>query len=484
MSVGEPTAAADHLRSAGRPALAALVVLTLLNLVNYIDRYVISSLVTLLQKPIEEGGLLLNDTQIGLVFSAFMIVYTVTAPFFGAMADRLPRLHLLAVSVALWSILTASCGMAAGFISLLVLRAFTGIGEAAYAAIAPAVLADHFKPGVRGRVMAIFNAAIPVGAALGFILGGLMGGWFGWRGAFMIVGLPGVLLAVIIYGLKDPPRGASDAMHPAQGHGVRPPGWRESLAMLARPRYAIASFGYALQTAGFGALAVWAPKFLETTHGMDRTAASTGFGGVIVVTGLGGTLLGGFLADRLFRRTPRAHLIVSGASTLLAAPFVLIAGLVSGDAAVWACITLGSLLLVMSVGPINSHLANLLGPKERGTGMALAILVLHLAGDVPSVPIIGMVSDAAGWQAAMALTAAFTALGGLIWLLGSFREPKQHDGPLVEVPATRLERAGAAAGHSSCQRMQMVPTARPIAPTASSTPSAGTISVSVNARHV
>ncbi|MBX3354238.1 MAG: MFS transporter [Phycisphaeraceae bacterium] len=425
--------APESLRSAGRPAIVALIVLTGLNLLNYVDRYVISALVTLLEKPFEEGGLHLNETRIGLVFSAFLIVYTLTAPFFGAMADRLPRLHLLAISVAVWSLVTASCGLAAGFISLLVLRALTGVGEAAYAAIAPAVLADHFKIGVRGRVMAIFNAAIPVGAALGFILGGLVGGWFGWRGAFLIVGLPGVLLAFIIYGLKDPPRGANDALSPAEGRSMRPPGFRASLAMLSRPRYAFASLGYAMQTAGFGALAVWAPKFLEAAHGLSREKASMGFGAVIVVTGLGGTLLGGFLADRLYQRTPRAHLLVAGATTFLAAPFIFMAGLVAGDAAVWACIVMGSLMLVMSVGPINSHLANLLGPKERGTGMALAILVLHLLGDVPSVPIIGTVAGASGWPAAMAVTAAFTAVGGVIWLLGALREPAQH-GPGSRAP--------------------------------------------------
>jgi len=416
------SAGGEHLRHAGRSALLALGVLTGLNLLNYIDRYLISSLVTLLQRPASEDGLLLTDTQVGFLFSAFMIVYTCSAPIFGALADRVPRLHLLAGAVIVWSVLTAACGFAAGFASLLVMRALTGVGEAAYASIAPAVLADHFKPSVRARVMAIFNAAIPVGAALGFILGGIIGGWFGWRGAFMIVGVPGILVALVIYGLKDPTRGAKDDPEVAGGHRARPPGLAQSIAMLARPRYALAVLGYAMQTAGFGALGMWAPKFLETVHGMDRATASTGFGIVIVITGLSGTLAGGFLSDRLFRRTPRAHLLVAGVTTLLAAPFVAAAGSVSGDAAVWTCIALGSLLLVMSVGPVNSHLVNLLGARERATGMALAILVLHLLGDVPSVPLVGAVADSRGWPAALVLVGAFIALGGAIWLFAAFRE--------------------------------------------------------------
>jgi len=433
-------AAPAHLRHAGRSALTALGVLTALNLLNYIDRYLLSSLVTLIQKPTAEGGLEITDAEAGFVGAAFMIVYTCVAPFFGALADRMPRLHLLAFAVIAWSVLTAACGLATGLVSLLIFRALTGVGEAAYASIAPAVLADEFKPSVRARVMAIFNAAIPVGAALGFIVGGVVGAWLGWRAAFMVVGFPGVIVAIFIYFLREPVRGASerdgggDARgHPARrdsgigdGHAARPPGFRQSLAMLARPRYAFAVLGYAMQTAGFGALGMWAPTFLEKVHGMTRDTASIGFGAVIVVTGLTGTLGGGFLADRLYRVTPRAHLLVAGITTLLAAPFVAAAGWLMTDAAVWICIGIGSLLLVMSIGPVNSYLVNLLGPQERATGMALAILVLHLLGDVPSMPLTGVVADSAGWPAAISLVGVFIALGGILWIIGSRLEPRRR----------------------------------------------------------
>lgn len=413
-----------RLRDAGRPALVALGVLAALNLLNYIDRYLISSLIPMILEPPDKGGLGITKAEAGFVGAAFMIVYTVSAPIFGALADRMRRLHLLAFAVMAWSLLTAACGLAVGLASLIALRAMTGVGEAAYASIAPAVLADEFRPSVRARVMAIFNTAIPVGAALGFVVGGVVGGVYGWRAAFMIVGLPGIIVAILIYCLREPARGgADDGAAAGEGHGARPPGWRASIAMLARPRYAFAVLGYAMQTAGFGALGMWAPTFLEKAHGMTLATASIGFGGVIVVTGLAGTLTGGFLGDRLFRRTPKAHLLVAGVTTLLAAPFVAAAGWVSSEALVWTCIGLGSLLLVMSIGPVNSQLVNLLGPRERATGMALAILVIHLIGDVPSMPLTGMVADAAGWPAAITLVAGFIALGGAIWLIGAFREP-------------------------------------------------------------
>jgi len=416
--------ARQRLRDAGRPALLALGVLAALNLLNYIDRYLISSLVTLMQEPREKGGLSITDAEAGFVGAAFMIVYTVTAPIFGALADRMPRLHLLALAVVAWSLLTAACGLSVGLFSLIAFRAMTGVGEAAYASIAPAVLADEFKPSVRARVMAIFNAAIPVGAALGFVVGGVVGGALGWRAAFMVVGLPGIVVAILIYFLREPVRGGAEGA--GDGHGARPPGFKQSIEMLMRPRYALAVLGYAMQTAGFGALGMWAPTFLEKVHGMSRDTASIGFGGVIVVTGLIGTLAGGFMSDRLFRVTPRAHLLVAGVTTLLAAPFVAAAGWVSGEAAVWICIGIGSLLLVMSIGPVNSQLVNLLGPQERATGMALAILVLHLLGDVPSMPLTGAVADSAGWPAAISLVGAFIALGGVLWLVGAMREPARR----------------------------------------------------------
>src|SRR6185312_12681395 len=184
----------------------ALSVLTLINLLNYLDRYVVSGIVPDLKAP----PLGLSDSQIGLLTTAFMIVYMATAPIFGALGDRGSRTRPIALGVFIWSIATILSGFAANYAHLLAGRALVGIGEAAYVAISPALLSDCFARSQRGRVLSVFNMAIPVGAALGYIVGGLMSHHFGWRDAFFVAGAPGILLALLALRLPDPPRGAQD----------------------------------------------------------------------------------------------------------------------------------------------------------------------------------------------------------------------------------------------------------------------------------
>ena len=354
-----------------RAPMIALVTLSLLNLLNYVDRYVVSSLVPFLEKPIDQGGLALTHVQSGLLFSAFLVVYMIAAPAFGIIADRFPRLHVLAAAVAFWSVLTLLGGFAWGFWSLLIMRAFTGLGEAAYASVAPAVLADEFPANKQSRAMAFFNAAIPVGAAIGFTLGGVVGSMYGWREAFFVAGGPGLFLALVIYFLRDPKRGAMDT------HVVvnAPPKVRDAVSILFRPRWLWTTMGYALQTAGFGSLGFWTPTYLDQAWGLSVESSSTMFGAIIVVTGITGTLAGGFLGDWWYQRNRTAHLWICGITSFLAAASILFVLYAPNITAMWCGITLGSFFLVMSVGPVHAHLVHILNPAERGTGMALAILV-------------------------------------------------------------------------------------------------------------
>lgn len=193
-------------RSSDRAAKTALAVLTLINLFNYLDRYVVASLVESLKK----APLFLSDTQLGSLMTGFVVVYMLTSPIFGTLGDRRGRPRLLALGVGIWSLATALGGLARSFAGLFAARAAVGVGEAAYGTIAPALLADHFTVDKRGRVFAVFFAAIPIGSAAGYMLGGLMDQRFGWRAAFFVAGLPGLLLALLCLGLKDPKRGAKD----------------------------------------------------------------------------------------------------------------------------------------------------------------------------------------------------------------------------------------------------------------------------------
>ncbi|MGH8132855.1 MAG: MFS transporter, partial [Steroidobacteraceae bacterium] len=195
---------------AQRASLWALGVLTGINLLNYLDRYVVSAIA-----PDLKSAMSLSDTQLGWLMPVFMLVYMVTAPAFGSWGDRGSRTRPIAIGVFVWSLATFLSGFARSYPQLLAGRALVGIGEAAYVAIAPALLADCFRAHNRGRVYSVLNMAIPVGAALGYIVGGQVSVHFGWRAAFLVAGVPGMLLSAWVLRLPDPPRGSQDDPGPA-----------------------------------------------------------------------------------------------------------------------------------------------------------------------------------------------------------------------------------------------------------------------------
>jgi MFS family permease len=412
-----------------RTARFALAVLTLINLFNYLDRYVVASLVESLKK----SELALSDTQAGSLMTGFVIVYMLTSPIFGTLGDRRGRPGLLALGVGIWSVATALGGLARSFLGLFAARATVGVGEAAYGTIAPAMLADYFPKEKRGRVFAIFFAAIPIGSAAGYALGGLMDLKFGWRAAFTIAGVPGLLLALLCLKLKDPPRGAHDEdsgrrtkdVGEAPGSGTptptsfvpRPTSWTASYARLLRNApYRRTVAGYAAYTFALGGLAFWAPAFLERVRGMSKADATVQFGAIVVATGFVGTFAGGWAGDHFLRRTRKSYLLVSGWATLAAAPAALVAFASPNRAVYMSAIVVTELLLFASTGPINSAIVNVVAPEERATAVALSILGIHLLGDVPSPPLIGALSDATSLGTAFLALPAVIALAGAIWL--------------------------------------------------------------------
>ena len=408
----------------GRGGGVTLAVLTLINLLNYLDRYVISSLVESLKK----SELRLSDTQLGSLMTGFILVYMLTSPIFGTLGDRRGRPRLLAMGVGIWSAATALGGFARSFAGLFAARSAVGVGEAAYGTIAPALLADSFPKEKRGRVFAVFFAAIPIGSAAGYILGGLMDQRFGWRAAFFVAGLPGLALALLCLGLKDPPRGAHDRKpgedlrpHPGPlpgGEGVG----RSYLRLLRNREYRLTVLGYAAYTFALGGLAFWAPAFLERVRGMSKADATVQFGAIVVVTGFVGTFAGGWAGDFFLKRSENAYLRVSGWVTLAAAPAALVAFVSTSRPVYLSAIVVTELLLFASTGPINSAIVNVVAPTERATAVALSILGIHLLGDVPSPPLIGALSDATSLGRAFLILPAVIALAGAIWLYAARRK--------------------------------------------------------------
>ena len=401
-------------------ALLALGVLTAINLLNYLDRYVVPPVV-----PQLKGAMALSDTQIGWLVPAFMLVYMVAAPIFGAWGDRGSRTRPIALGIFIWSLATVLSGLARSYPQLLAGRALVGIGEAAYVAISPALLADLFAARSRGRVYSVLNMAIPVGSALGYIVGGVVGHHFGWRAVFFVAGVPGLVLSACVLWLPDPPRGAQDS-RPAHSAGREAAAQRARapiaaaiatyLSLLRRGPYLLLVLGYAAYTFALGGLALWMPAFLARSRGVPIEQASTALGGILVVTGFVGTFVGGWLGDYFLRRSRQAYLWFSAAATLLAAPCALAALTVSGPAIYYAAIVAAELLLFMSTGPINAAIVNVVSPFERASAIALSMFAIHLLGDVPSPLLIGILSDMSSLARAVLVVPVAVAVAGVVWL--------------------------------------------------------------------
>jgi len=415
-----------------RSARAGLIVLTAINLLNYLDRYVVAALVSTLTAapPI---GLGLSAAQSGWLASGFIIVYLLTAPWFGALADRRSRPRLIAVGVVIWAITTAAGALAGGFATLLAARSLVGVGEAAYGTAAPAMLADLYPLARRGRIYAVFYAAIPLGAAIGFAIGGLAEQTFGWRAAFLVAAAPGVGLAGLAWALADPPRGASDPGSVVAAHAgaAMRTAWRDYVRLFSQRDYALDVLGYAAYTFALGALAFWAPDFLQQVHHLSKIDSTVTFGATLAITGLIGTLLGGWLADHVRARRTRADVWVCALSMLLAFPFVLLVIRADAAAVYMPALIVAELLLFVSTGPINAAIINSVAVDERAKAMAASIVAIHVLGDVPSPPLVGWIADRSSLRDAMLLIAVAVLVSGLLWLFGALRpgaaEKNHHD---------------------------------------------------------
>ncbi len=388
----------------------AVALLFGVNFLNYIDRYVIAAVLPRIQQEFR-----LDDARAGYVLSMFVLVYMAASPFTGVMGDRWPRRYLVAAGVMLWSLATAASGLAATYRQLLVARSFIGVGEAGFGAVSPTIISDLFPKERRGRMLAFFFVAIPVGSALGYVLGGAVGERYGWRAACFLAGAPGIVLGLLALGMVEPARGQGDGVSSEEHRfALRP-----ALELLRNRSYVLTALGMSAMTFALGGMANWMPTFLSRVKGLSLTAANTGFGGLTVAAGLIGTFLGGWLGDRLLRRTASAYLLVSGAGMLLAIPFAYV-GFTAGRPEVYLpAFFVAEVLVFLNTGPANAVFVNVALPEVRATGIAMSIFVYHLLGDVPSPILIGKASVWTGsLQTALLLTLVAMAISGAFYLAG------------------------------------------------------------------
>jgi MFS transporter, Spinster family, sphingosine-1-phosphate transporter len=399
-------------------ATVALLLLTGLNFLNYIDRNVLFAVQPLIEKEFR-----LDDAQIGFLTSAFFVCYMCAAPLIAPLADRFSRKRIMAVGALIWSGATLLSAVTHNYHELLLRHAIVGIGEATFVAISPAFLADLFPENIRGRAMSIFYLAIPVGSALGFIVGGFLGHRYGWRAPFMICGAPGFLLGLGLLALREPKRGASDHLADTAQRGTLG-------GLVTNKAYWTLTLGGAMLTFAIGGLQVWMPTFLVRMRHLRLDTANTIFGGMAVVSGTVATLLGGWLGDRLLRKTPGSYQLVSAVGAALSIPAIVAAIYWSGPA-MYPAIFFAEFFLLLNTAPLNTAVVNSVSARIRATALAVNVLTIHALGDAFSPTLIGYVSDRTNLQIGLTAMVVAVALATGVLLYGMRFAPKISTEPLA-----------------------------------------------------
>ncbi len=387
-----------------------LFILTGLNLFNYLDRFVLSAVLAPLQKDLG-----LNDGQAGRLVTAFMIGYFVTSPIFGWLGDRGSRKWLIAAGILVWSVGTILTGFAVTFAMLIAFRVLVGLGEASYATISPSLISDSYAPKKRNNALTIFYVAIPVGAALGTIIGGVIAAKWGWRHAFIWAGVPGLLLALVLLPFAEPKRGQADGK---ADDAEKRPSVRDVLHLFCIPEYVLVVLGYTAYTFALGAFGVWGPTFLQRTHGLAVEPAAEFFGAVLVVAGLVGTLIGGFAATAWQKRNPAGYAWTLGLSVLVAVPLAFGAFLASSTFWSMSFLAAAMFFLFLSTGPVNTLILETSPVNLRASAMAVSIFMIHLFGDMWSPEIVGRLADSFGGnlQKAVLILPVALIVAAALWL--------------------------------------------------------------------
>ena len=400
-------------------ATAALWLLLVINLFNYIDRYILAAVLPRIRQEFLAGDP--NQFQkAGWLFPAFLISYMCAAPILGWLADRVSRWWLISISVALWSLASGWSGWAVSFAILLCTRAFVGIGEAGYGPAAPTILSDLYPIERRGRTLAYFYLAMPVGGALGYAFGGKISDLLGWRWAFYLVVPPGLLLAMLCLFMRDPrARSASEPTLKRRAKAA------DYLALLRTPSYLINTAAMTALTFAIGGISAWVPDYIYSDRGREFPASDNllgninlTFGAITAVAGFFATLLGGWTGDWLRKRFANSYFLVSSVAVLFAFP-ATIGMLYIRFPGAWICIFFAVFFLFFNTGPTNTALANVTSPNIRATAFALNIFVIHLLGDMASPPLIGAIRDRWDMNVAFFVVSFTILFAGVFWFWGA-----------------------------------------------------------------
>ena len=405
----------------------ALVLLTALNLFNYVDRSVLFAV-----QPLVQSEFHINKAQIGLLTTAFLICYMIAAPFVGPLADRYSRKLIIAVGAIFWSGLTLLTAVTHTYAELFIRHTLVGIGEATFVTIAPTFVADLFSERIRGRILGVFYLAIPVGSAIGYLMGGYFSRLYGWRFPFYIAAAPGFLVAISVLFLNEPERGQFDSIEEHLESSSIPSGiapWKKIFLQVKgflrklyhqlglNPAFVTSTLGMAAMTFSLGGIQVWMPQFLFSERHYSLEHANFVFGIIVVVDGIVASLAGGWLGDYLLPRIKSSYYLVSAAGMALGVPFMVLAVFSRGRSMVPA-IAASAFFLLLNTSPLNAAVINSVGAHIRATAIAVNIFIIHSLGDVLSPTLMGWVADRQSLQTAFILPIVAMAISSAILFYG------------------------------------------------------------------
>ena len=395
----------DPVQNSDLQPRTALILLTALNLLNYVDRNVLFAV-----QPLVQDEFHLTNRQVGYLTSAFLGFYMIAAPFVGPLADRYSRKLIIVLGALFWSGLTLLTAVTHTYTELLIRHTLVGVGEATFVTIAPTFVADLFAERLRGRILGVFYLAIPVGSAAGYLLGGYLAPHHGWRFPFYVAAAPGFVLALAVLFLKEPERGQFDSLEETPDRGT-------ILGLWHNPAFLTATLGMAAMTFSLGGIQVWMPKFLFTERGFTLEQANLAFGIIIVIDGIVAALVGGWLGDYLLPRMKSSYYFISAASMLLGIPVMIVALFARGSIMLPA-IGLAAFFLLLNTAPLNAAVINSVGAHIRATALAVNIFIIHILGDVPSPTMMGWVADKRSLQKAFVLPVIAMGISSLILFYG------------------------------------------------------------------
>jgi predicted MFS family arabinose efflux permease len=390
------------------PALATLLLLIALNLLNYIDRYILPGAQSLIQKEYNW-----SDQQMGALTTGFFITYMLVAPLTGWLGDRFPRKPLIITGAVLWSLATLGTAWVHGYWTLYFRHAIVGVGEATFSIFAPAILADFYPERDRNRILSVFYIAIPVGAAIGYLAGGSLGTLYGWRTPFFLCAFPGLLVAALYWWIgREPQRGAQDHIHIDRSSS-------SFFGLFTNGAFLTATLGLAALTFAMGGISIWVPTFLHRSLGYPVDKASFIVSAITAVDGIVATALGGWLAQRWLRVNDRALYLFSALSVVLTLPFGALIFFGPHATAIPA-LFLAEFFLFLNTGPLNTAIVNSVSAPVRATAISVNLFCIHAFGDTFSPQIIGAVSDRTGsLSLALGLTLVSLAVSAVILQVGS-----------------------------------------------------------------